>query len=249
MKRSIFYKYWERTKWTGSRANDLKDSAQIRGLPQPPLELERDSSARVIDLPIPSDVEVPSIDLLEAIESRRSIRDYSEEPLTLEVLSWLLWCTQGVKEYTKARTLRTVPSGGARHPFETYLLVNRVEGLRPGLYRLLALDHKLAEHDLGERLADKITEVCWGQPFIRTSAVTFIWTVVPYRMEWRYGIAAEKLIALDAGHVCQNLYVACEAIRAGTCAVAAYDQQRMDRLLRVDGSDEFTIYLAPVGKL
>ncbi len=73
--------------------------------------------------------------------------------------------------------------------------------------------------------------------------------VFPYRMEWRYGLAAHKVIALDAGHVCQNLYLACEAIGAGTCAVAAYQQQLMDGLLRVDGQEEFVIYLAPVGKV
>jgi nitroreductase len=60
---------------------------------------------------------------------------------------------------------------------------------------------------------------------------------------------AHKVIALDAGHVCQNLYLACEAIGAGTCAIAAYDQQGMDRLLRIDGREEFAVYLAPVGKV
>ena len=54
---------------------------------------------------------------------------------------------------------------------------------------------------------------------------------------------------LDAGHVCQNLYLACEAIGAGTCAIAAYDQEAMDRFLRIDGRDEFAVYLAPVGKI
>jgi SagB-type dehydrogenase family enzyme len=68
-------------------------------------------------------------------------------------------------------------------------------------------------------------------------------------MEWRYGLAAHKVIAIDAGHVCQNLYLACEAIGAGTCAIAAYDQEAMDDLVGLDGKDEFTIYLAPVGKV
>jgi len=70
----------------------------------------------------------------------------------------------------------------------------------------------------------------------------------PHRMEWRYGLAAHKVIAIDAGHVCQNLYLACEAIGAATCAIAAYDQGEIDKLLRIDGQDEFTIYLASVGK-
>lgn len=67
-------------------------------------------------------------------------------------------------------------------------------------------------------------------------------------MEWRYDRAAHKVIALDAGHVCQNLYLACESLGLGTCAIAAYDQEACDRLLGVDGDDEFTLYLAPVGR-
>ncbi|MFN2266786.1 MAG: nitroreductase family protein, partial [Desulfonatronovibrio sp.] len=57
-----------------------------------------------------------------------------------------------------------------------------------------------------------------------------------------------RVILMDIGHVCQNLYLACEAVGAGTCAVAAYDQEAMDDLLGLDGVDEFAIYLAPVGK-
>jgi len=97
-------------------------------------------------------------------------------------------------------------------------------------------------------MAAAIVPAALGQDFVAEAAVVFIWTAVPYRMEWRYGLAAHKAIALDAGHVCQNLYLACEAIGAGTCAVAAYHQELMDRLLGVDGRDEITIYLAPVGK-
>ena len=77
---------------------------------------------------------------------------------------------------------------------------------------------------------------------------SFARPALPYRMEWRYGIAAHKVIALDAGHVCQNLYLACEAIGAGTCAIAAYDQEVIDELLRIDGENELTIYLASVGR-
>jgi len=142
-----------------------------------------------------------------------------------------------------------VPSAGARHALETYLCAFRVAGLDAGFYRYLPLEHELLFLFEEDRAAEKIAEAALGQSFVGRSAVTFLWTAVPSRMEWRYDLAAHKVIAVDAGHVCQNLYLACEAIGAGTCAVAAYDQQRMDRLLRVDGSDEFTIYLAPVGKV
>ena len=68
-------------------------------------------------------------------------------------------------------------------------------------------------------------------------------------MEWRYAEAAHKVIALDAGHVCQNLYLAGEAAGCGICAIAAYDQEHSDALIVVDGEEEFTIYVATIAKL
>jgi len=158
--------------------------------------------------------------------------------------------TQGVHQrLDRATALRTVPSAGARHALETYLLALRVEGLELGVYRYLPLEHELLLEFREPHLRRQLVEATLGQSFVGEAAVTFLWTAVPYRMEWRYGLAAHKLIALDAGHVCQNLYLVCEAIGAGTCAVAAYHQQLMDRLVRVDGCEEFVIYLAPVGKV
>jgi len=144
--------------------------------------------------------------------------------------------------------LRTVPSAGNRHALETYLAIQRVDGIESGIYRYLPLEHQLLHVLNVDQMPRKLTEATLEQPFVGRAAVVFIWTTIPYRTEWRYGLAAHKVIALDAGHVCQNLYLACEAIGAGTCAVAAYHQQLMDRLVGVDGDDEFVIYLAPVGK-
>jgi SagB-type dehydrogenase family enzyme len=143
--------------------------------------------------------------------------------------------------------LRTVPSGGARHPFETYILVNRVDEVQPGLYRYLALQHKLlflqSSAELTERIDDALSR------WVQNSAAVFMWTAIPYRMEWMYGIVSHKMIAQESGHVCQNLYLASEAIGAGTCAIGAYDQAGVDALLGVAGQDEFTVYVAPVGKV
>ena len=93
-----------------------------------------------------------------------------------------------------------------------------------------------------------ISEACFGQRFVGQGAVTFFWSVIPSRMEWRYGPAAHRVLPMDVGHVCQNLYLSAEAIGAGACAVAAYDQESLDALLHLDGEEEFVIYLAPVGK-
>jgi SagB-type dehydrogenase family enzyme len=189
------------------------------------------------------------IDLVSAIGSRSSRRRFSKQPLTLAEVSFLLWATQGVRGGDPPdAALRTVPSAGARHSFETYLSVHRVEGVSQGLYRYLPLEHQLVFVKAPSNLPARVSEACFGQDFAGRAAATFFWTTIPYRMEWRYGLAAHKVIAVDAGHVCQNLYLCCEAIGAGTCAIGAYDQQAADALLGVDGEDEFTIYIAPVGK-
>jgi len=221
---------------------------QKRGLPVPPLQKSYSPESTVFNLISPEEITIGSMPLLEAIRMRQSCRSYQPTPLSLEELSFLLWATQGVKMIMKDgyATKRTVPSGGSRHPFETYLAVQRVEGLAPGLYRYLAIEHKLLLLIEDLEIGLKISDGC--ADFALESAVTFIWTAVPYRTEWRYGPLSPKLIAQDSGHVCQNLYLACEAIHAGTCAVGAYNQKKMDGLLGVDGVDEFTIYCAPVGK-
>ncbi len=142
-----------------------------------------------------------------------------------------------------------MPSAGARHAFETYLVISRVEGVEPGLYRYLPLENELLQLKVDSQLNVDAAKACLGQKFVASAAVTFFWSVIPKRMEWRYGPASYKVIALDAGHVGQNLYLAATSMRAGTCAIAAYHQQLCDELLGVDGEDEFTIYISPVGLL
>ena len=117
---------------------------QALGVSQPPLELPYDETQPLIALPDPHTVQPVDGSLLDLIEQRSSVRRYATQPLSLAELSYLLWCTQGVKPLKLPdRTLRTVPSAGARHPFETLSLVNRVDGLEPGLYRFIASKHSL----------------------------------------------------------------------------------------------------------
>jgi SagB-type dehydrogenase family enzyme len=229
---------------------DFTATDQSRGIEPPPIEKPFRADARRVDLVKPGKwTTIPACDLAGAIRNRRSRRAYHREHLTLEELSFLLWATQGIRQRIDAgHAYRTVPSAGCRHALETYLCVLSVEGLEAGVYRYLPLEHQLLFEFTENGLARKIVAATFGQPFPGQAAVTFIWTAIPYRMEWRYDLAAHKVIAIDAGHVCQNLYLACEAIGAGTCAIAAYDQESLDRFLRIDGRDEFTIYLAPVGK-
>lgn len=228
------------------------ETDQRRQVPPPPPQKACPPGATLVDLVAPDDLTLGEMPLREAIRRRRSRRKFTAEPLTLEELSFLLWATQGIAWVSEdgTRTTRTVPSAGSRHPFETYLAVYRVQGLAAGgLYRYQPLDHKLCLMRVDPELPAAVSEGCNRQEFVGEGAVTFIWTAIPYRSEWRYSIIAHKVIAVDAGHVCQNLYLAAEAIGAGTCAIGAYNQRKMDAVLGVDGEDEFVVYAAPVGKI
>jgi SagB-type dehydrogenase family enzyme len=224
---------------------------QQRRLPPPPLEQPFPENAILVDLVAPQSLSLTTLSALDTIAKRRSHRKYTNTPLTLEELSFLVWASQGVHEVWRegVAVRRTVPSAGARHPFETYLVVNHVDTVAPGLYRYLSMEHKLCQLSTDPALPNKIASACHHQGFVSRSAVTFIWTAIPYRTEWRYALMTPKLVNLDAGHVCQNLYIAATSINAGACAIAAYNQKELDALLGVDGEDEFAIYVAPVGKV
>ena len=231
---------------------DFSQTAQSRRLPAPPGQKPCPAEVVRIDLPDGREAldRLGRIPLGEAIFQRKSIRNYSTASLSLEELSFLLFAAQGVRQVLGASVaLRTVPSAGARHAFETYVVVNRVDSLSAGIYRYLPFDGQLARLGLDPGIGLQAAAACLGQKFIGAAAVSIFWTVIPERTEWRYGIAAHKVIAIDVGHVGQNLYLAGQAIDAGICTVAAYDQTACDRLLGVDGVDEFTIYIAAVGKL
>ena len=215
-------------------------------VPPPLLQKPYPKDAKFIDLIKPEEFTIAKIPLINAIRNRKSRRFYNDVPLTLEELSFLLWGTQGVHQIGEdgVNTKRTVPSGGSRHPFETYLYITLVEGLQPGLYRYLALEHKLIMLRDESSLPMKIEKT-----YIMKAPVVFIWSAIPYRSEWRYSLIAHKLIAQDSGHLCQNLYLACEGIGAGACAYGYFHQQKLDEFIGVDGKDEFAMYVARVGKV
>ena len=228
------------------------ESDQELKRPQPPLVKSpmRGEDGRT---PLPRDfgnLEMKN-DLTALLRDRCSARIYTQEAMSLHQLSFLLWATQGVKKLRgrKYATLRTVPSGGARHEFETYLIVRRVDGLRPGAYHYLPLEHALEFlHEVKEP-EQAINDSLCGQSWAAKANVVFYWSIVPYRAEWRYGIYAHRIALIDAGHVGQNLYLACTALGLGTCAIGAFSDPLCNNLFGLDGQEEYIVYAAPVGTI
>ena len=226
---------------------------KLKGLPQPPIVKFFNSTSLIIDLPKISKDVVSKENIYECINVRRSTRFYSDESLSLDELSYLLWATQGITSITKnGCTLRTVPCSGATHTFETYLFIMRVEGLKQGVYRYLPVEHKLLFMFELDKIDQKIDAITLDQPFVpnfvKKASVMFAWSTTPYRSEWQYDISAHKKILIDIGHVSQNLYLTSESIGAGACAIGIYDQKLIDDILELDGDEEFIIFMGAVGK-
>ena len=230
------------------------DSDRSHEQPEPPSEKPIPADARKIAL-IPADqIQLGGMSVREAIANRRSTRDFNEAALSLEELSYLLWATQGVTAVQRddsggvVQRFRAAPSGGARFPLETYLAINRVSGLTPGLYRYLPNEHQLLLLREDPRLGAQMQAACYGMSAVGGAAVVFIWSAVPYRTEWKYTYLAHRMIAMEAGHVCENLYLAAQSCGTGCCAALSYHQPAVDGLLGLDGEEEFALYVACVGK-
>ena len=228
------------------------ETGMQKGLPLPPIQKPYPTDAQRIDLtPHEQCRALTTATFTDMIHQRRSRRIFTGPDLTFDELSYLLWATQGVQGFLRDGlvTMRTVPSGGGMHPFESYVAVHRVDGLAPGLYRYLAIEHQLLPLETEiETLPTRLTEACNGQPYVGNASAVFIWSVRPGRTEWRYGDDSLKDLLMSVGHICQNLYLACESIGAGTCATVAYQQDALDDILGLDGEDEIALYVAPVGK-
>ena len=219
---------------------------QARGIRAP--EIEEPPIGDLIELPDPDRDTVRELDLSVAIELRESIRTYTGEELTRVELSYLLWCTAGIK-WVLEDAFRTVPSAGCRHAIDTYLGIRKVTGIKPGMYRYIAMDHSLECLPENPDFLDELTEACLGQPCVGDAAVVFIWAAEAYRMSWRYGERGYRNLFLDAGHICQNLYLSVQPVGCGSCAIGAFHDQKMNDLLGLDGKEKFVIYMATVGKV
>ncbi len=237
-KRSLGHLYLEETKL------DRKRLARGQRLEIGPAEpFKRYPKAEKVLLPRRWDGEESN--LWQVLQSRRSQRLYSGGSITKEDLSLLLWASQGVTAQAGPYYLRTAPSAGALYPIETYLAALGVEEVEPGLLHFDVRGFQLELLFKG-RLAEEITIASLGQRFLSKASVIFIWTAVVRRTMSKYGNRGVRYIFMDAGHLCQNLLLAAQALELAACPVAAFFDQDMNHILGVDGTEETVVYMAAV---
>lgn len=185
--------------------------------------------------------------LWEAIGLRRSVRHFKNIPLTNAELSQLLWASQGITKKYMDYELRATPSAGALYPVETYLSLQMVEGIEPGIYHYNIRAHELERLRQGD-LRFEVAEAALDQDFMAEAAVVFAWTAVFARSKWKYRERAYRYIYLDAGHIAQNMALAAVGLGLASCQVAALYDEEVNDLLGVDGEEESIVYMTAVGR-
>ena len=201
--------------------------------------------ARRVELPRPQPSREMGLD--DALRNRASVRDFSAEPLSAADLSYLLWACAGIRSVQHGHEFRTAPSAGGLYPIETYAVLNRVEDVEPGLYHYAVRAHALEQLRPGSLGMDAAKAALY-QGVCYEAAAVLVWTAVFARSKWKYEQRAYRYIYMDAGHMCENLYLAATVRGLGACALAALFDDEVNALLGVDGVEESAIYMAAVGR-
>ena len=177
------------------------------------------------DAPAPSDllIELPqpqwtgTVSVEQALQSRRSVRSFKRQPLTLDELSQLLWAAQGVA----GARFRTAPSAGALYPLEVYVAVGNVAGLEAAVYRYSPTAHALSEVRKGD-VRKSLSSAALRQKWVGAGAVAIVFSAVYERTTGKYGERGIRYVHMEAGHAAQNVYLQAEALGLGTVVVGAF---------------------------
>lgn len=197
-------------------------------------------NGRIIELPAPRTDGTSSIEA--ALRQRRSVREYTDEPLTLAEISQLLWAAQGVTHGSG----RTAPSAGALFPLEIYVVTVRVDGLAPGLYKYRIGEHELLELRRGNVHSDLVTAAL-SQDCVRDAAAVFAIGAVVERTAAKYGDRAVRYVDMEVGAAAQNVSLQAAALGLGTVVVGAFNDARLEEVLCMERK-EAALAILPVGR-
>lgn len=195
----------------------------------------------VIKLPAPQHASTVSVE--QALRSRRSVREYTNQPLTLDDVSQLLWAAQGK---THAYGLRTAPSAGALYPLELFIVAGQVDDLEAGIYRYRTHEHDLIKVSDGDKRVD-LCNAALGQESIREAPAVIVFTAVYERVMKKYGDRGIQYTHIEVGSATENIYLQAETMDLGTVIMGAFQD---DKVIKVIGAaeDEEPLAIMPVGR-
>ena len=187
-------------------------------------------------------------DFWTVLATRRSKRNFIAEPMSLNELNLLLWSSQGITADMGDYQLRTAPSSGALYPTETYLVVNAVNGLDPGLYHLSVKDWTLEAIALGD-YREAGHKALRGQTMTEHAAVNFVWTCVIERCRAKYYERTYRYIWWDSATIGENMLLAANALGLGACLMGSWYDDLVHKLFNIDGREHLSVLTAAVGRV
>ncbi|MCJ7553289.1 MAG: SagB/ThcOx family dehydrogenase, partial [Ignavibacteriaceae bacterium] len=203
----------------------------------------QNSESDIIQLPAPNYKSNTSIE--EALQKRRSVRDYSNKPLSLSEVSQILWAAQGITDETDG--LRTAPSAGALYPLEVYLVAANVEELIAGIYKYDPQDHTIKKIAEGDKRAE-ISNAALRQNAIEEASALVIITAVYERTSVKYGKRSERYVNMEVGHVGQNIFLQAVSLGLSTVMIGAFGDEALKQVMNLP-ANEFPLAIYPLGKI
>jgi SagB-type dehydrogenase family enzyme len=186
---------------------------------------------------LPSPVLAGHMSLEEALARRRSIRQFTDEPLSLKEIAQLCWAGQGITDETLG--FRASPSAGALYPIELYVVTTRdVAHYRPK-------DHTLQDHADGDH-RQALQKAALDQAVIGRAPACFVITAVIERTARKYGQRARRYCLLEAGHVAQNILLQATVMDLGGTPVGAFNDDQVNAALKLPKNHR-VLYLLPIG--
>ena len=195
------------------------------------------------DLKLPEPRLDSSVSIEQTFLQRRSVRNYTDEPLSLQEVSQLLWAAQGI---TDPRGVRTSPSAGGTYPLETYLVVGDVENLTNGVYRYQPVGHALRKVLNGD-LRAKLAAAALRQSCVKDGAINIVFTAFYERTTQRYGERGIRYVHMEAGHAAQNVQLQAVALNLGTVVIGAFHDDQVSKVLNLPKQEQ-PLYIIPVGR-
>ncbi|MEG1411440.1 MAG: SagB/ThcOx family dehydrogenase [Terrisporobacter sp.] len=183
----------------------------------------------------------------KAMSNRKSIREFTNQPILLDKLSFFLRFSAGINT-NRHDNSRYVPSAGAKYPIEIYMVELTGVCREKGIYHYNIKDDTIELIKKGD-FRDLIYLYSHKQDCILTCTSVAIMSCVFERNQEKYGERGYRYILLDAGHICQNMYLTSTFLNLGFVAIGGFNDNEINNLIGLDGINESALYLGCLGTI